>query len=49
MNKLIEGDELVQMNLKNDGHSKNHPFLRILYNYKGYYQFWCFHDYFHWL
>lgn len=23
-----------------DGHTKNHPFLRVLYNVKGYYKFW---------
>lgn len=40
MNKLINKDQEVLDQLIPDGHKDNHPFLRILYNTKGYYEFW---------
>ena len=40
MSKLIEKDQGVIDSLLPEGHKDNHPFLRVLYNTNGYYEYW---------
>ena len=40
MKRVIEKDQEIISKLLLEGHQDNHPFLRILYNTNGYYEFW---------
>jgi len=40
MSKLIAKEQGIIDSLLPEGHKDNHPFLRVLYNTNGYYEYW---------